>query len=182
MKVHVGSETPSTKTPWGKEYLISLVLCRSLQLCICLQLCGWDWSWHCSRGASPTNALGVAVISAEPKCESASWSKSLQDLGWWLLLWQRSLLCFQLRALSFLQIQTSHLPPLLKTFLTYFAMRIQPFALYMHATLPKKMRKTTDIDYNLCLCNTDWMGQSLSCVEIRILHGQLVNSLPTLPR
>ena len=31
--------------------------------------------------ASPTNALGVAVLSAGPKCEGASWSKSPQDLG-----------------------------------------------------------------------------------------------------
>ena len=30
------------------------------------------------------------------------------------------------------------------------------------------------------LCTTSWMGHTLSCVEIRILHGQLVTSLPTL--
>ena len=97
MKVHVGPGAPSTKTPWGEEYLISPVLCRSLPLCSCRQLCGWDWRWQWSRGASPTNALGVAVISAGLNWEGASWRKSAQDLGWRLLLWQRSLLCFQLR-------------------------------------------------------------------------------------
>ena len=40
---------------------------------------------------------------------------------------------FLVSALSFLQIQTSHSPPLLKTFPTYFAMHIQPFAPSMHA-------------------------------------------------
>ena len=30
------------------------------------------------------------------------------------------------------------------------------------------------------LCTTSWLGHNLSCVEIRILHGQLVTSLPTL--
>ena len=97
MKLHVGPGAPSTKTPWGEEYLISPVLCRSLQLCIGRQLGSWDWRWHCSRGVSPTNALGVAVISAGPKCEGASCGKSPQDLGWRLLLCQRSLLFFQLR-------------------------------------------------------------------------------------
>ena len=38
MKLHVGPGAPSTKTPSREEYLISPVLCRSLQLCIGRQL------------------------------------------------------------------------------------------------------------------------------------------------
>ena len=52
----------------GRVSELSGALSSSLQLCICLQLCGREQMRHdCYSGAFPTNAQGVAVISAGPK-------------------------------------------------------------------------------------------------------------------
>ena len=90
-----GLGAPGTKTPWGEEYLSSLVLCQFLQLCICLQLCGREQMRHdCTQEHSPRMHRELLSSVQGPKCEGTSRDKSPQDLGWRPLLWQRCLLLF----------------------------------------------------------------------------------------
>ena len=73
MKVYVGPGAPSTKTLSGA---LSVSPTLHLSAIVWLRL-----KVTLLPRSIPTNALGVAVISAGPKYEGASWSKSPQDLG-----------------------------------------------------------------------------------------------------